>query len=1051
MQRNHLLLIGIDRYVHQKKLNSCVRDCEDFKGVLLEKYDFISENIVELYNEGATNKRIQDELKRCVKSLQDSDNLIIYFSGHGGLEKSTERGFWIPVEASEEYTTWIPNETILFLLKQISARHILMVADSCFSRSILMTDNTKGIFSDAKDYDLYSSRWALTSGADETADGGEGENSLFAETIIEYLRSATEDFRVGALIEYVKERFKPNIFQKPQGYPLNDDNHKGGEFIFRIVNKEALTNRQLRGYKDFLKVLQLYKRNARFESVGKHENKTTKIGYEIYQQFDKVQKKVSFYLYLYEGVSLTQTLKDIREKHSEILREKNLIILFPKEKAQINHEIRKQHVNDMFKPLSIYYIDDFIRDECTPSTLLSNNAEKYLELPNFILPTFSIKDYLGDTSTFFKRWLNREHEPIIILKGVGGIGKTTFAQFIADQFVEMNPQAYVLFIDSTAVKAELAKNTGSRGNIDVYDFYEALYAITLSGMEKLSEDLFRINLDVGNFLLIIDGLDEIISKVPRFNVDDFLNSIIAYTSEMGNGKVIITCRTYFWEISKYDSAQIKVVDLLPFDEDQAEKFFEKSFVDREKAANKVGRGMQLAREFKSSNEAGEDFFHPFVLDIIRSIVDSGHEYFDIDVAFQSNILQKSVKNDYIIFKVCDRERKRVGQIPVDQQLKFFLHLANKRRGIVRIENLKNDLFEVLQRHIDDVYIEAFKSHPFLQIISGYIKFRYDFFADYFKAIYISNHLMYDSDYALISEDFLQILSEHCWYGSGLNVDVKNRINAWDDDDVLKCSDIVEQISITDKIEMSEKRKCIAGVFNLCLSLNGKFKSSSIESNTELMKALFERDKNQIENMHIINMYSSEEKTRFDFRSLILKKCFIDNYQYFWHCNFNNETYFLDCDLLNIDINQNVSIPIPQDHFQNCNTDGTFTDAFKKDIDNSEKKTLAAKDFMEDFLKLFFSRGRLQGQTVDKQASGRARYNTLKMGFANFNRKKFEFSEVIDFFVVENFIELYDDFGEKKARIKPQYTTDVTRFIKDGIISIDISDIISKFAVSFLQI
>ena len=52
--------------------------------------------------------------------------------------------------------------------------------------------------------------------------------------------------------------------------------------------------------------------------------------------------------------------------------------------------------------------------------------------------------------------------------------------------------------------------------INVYNFYEALYEINSSDGEKLNEDLFRLNLDAGNFLLIIDGLDEVISKAKGF-------------------------------------------------------------------------------------------------------------------------------------------------------------------------------------------------------------------------------------------------------------------------------------------------------------------------------------------------------------------------------------------------------------------------------------------------------------------------------------------------------------------------------------------------------
>jgi hypothetical protein len=52
---NKLFIIGIDKYVHHKPLNSSVRDVIDFKNILLEKYHFNEEDVYELLNEKATN------------------------------------------------------------------------------------------------------------------------------------------------------------------------------------------------------------------------------------------------------------------------------------------------------------------------------------------------------------------------------------------------------------------------------------------------------------------------------------------------------------------------------------------------------------------------------------------------------------------------------------------------------------------------------------------------------------------------------------------------------------------------------------------------------------------------------------------------------------------------------------------------------------------------------------------------------------------------------------------------------------------------------------
>ncbi len=1030
---NYLFLIGIDKYIHQKRLNCAVRDLTDFRNVLLEKYDFDESRIYELYDENATNKKIQDAFKGYVNTLDEKSNLIIYFTGHGGLEKTTNRGFWIPQEgAKDDYTTWLPNETILTFIQQIKARHIFLISDCCFSWSILNTQTHKA----TADYASFSSRLALTSGQNLTYDGSLGENSFFADSIITCLKEATEDLRAGKIIEFVKERFSQNQLQAPQGYPLIDKKHEGGEFIFKILNNEIIDDRQVRGYNDFLCVLSNYKKNGNFELKGeygvKEGEKALRIGYQLFQEFDSVQKQATFYLYLFEGINQKQTLEHLRNKHSNIFTGKNLIIFLPKEKDQINPEIRKQNINDKFKPLNIFYIDEFIRDHCTPKNIVSNSDEKFLDIPNFVVPSFETNNQIYETDDFFKDWLTHENEPILVLKGEGGIGKTTFAQFISDKFVKVNTQSSVLFIDSGAIKTELIKRKRSYESISVYNFYEALHDLTGASYEKLSEDLFRINLDAGNFLLIVDGLDEVISKVPEFNVDEFLNSIIAYTSQIGNGKVILTCRSYFWEVSKFSSNEIKTVELLPFNQAQTRRFFQKSFGDEER---KVVKSLKIAEEFKFQ-ENGEYFFHPYVLDVVRSIVESDQEVLKADTTFESAILEKGVKNDYIIYRICYRERLRVEQIGIDDQVKFFSYWSIKRRGIISMDNFAKELAEALGKHIDNTSVEAFKSHPFIQLRNRTINFKYDFFADYFKSIYVSRHLTLDGNHNTASEDFLKIISENCWYGSGMINDIRDRLVRWDENNLLKCSDLISQILHHEQLNVVTKRRTISGLFNVCLAANIKRKSNSLANNTELLLALFSSGKNEITGVQIIGMHSSEETIRFDFSNLTLKDCYIDAYQAFWSCSFNENTFFVKCYLLNLDYDSNKKLPIGEGNFQNCTTDDKFKWAFKNDSFNDKKSDLQVKEFLEDFFKLFFSKGRLERQGFDF---------VIKRRFSGISQSYFDFDVVMKYFDKLDFFEYFKEYNEQKIKIKDRYKADVVRFIKDGTMSKTITDLIAQLS------
>lgn len=961
---------------------------------------------------------------------------MIYYSGHGGYQKSTATGFWIAYDSkNEDFSTWINNAVILSYIKQIAAKHIFLISDSCFSRTILLDVPTKSILADVKDYDFYKSRWALTSGAEESKDGSPGENSLFGESIINILKVNNEELRVSKLIEEVKDVYKVNVFQKPQGYPLNDPNHKGGELILK-ANEEIEYTKQVKGYKDLLTILQLYQQNTAFKELGEFENKTQRIGYQIFQENDKVKKKVTNYLYLYEGIVQQKTYDHIRTRFPEIFKDKSLIILIPKEKDQKLLEKRKNNIRDKFQPLNIFYIDDFIRDQCTPNNFAHRHKldDKYLGIHNFVVPHFEYEKHVHESPSFFQDWLEHENEPILVIKGEGGIGKTTMAQFIADKYLKLNTDAFVLFIDSSEVIAKLTDNVKNRGNISLYNFYEATHDRSES---IINEDLFRLNLDAGNFLLIIDGLDEVISKLP-FNVEEFLNSIIEYTSELGNGKTVIACRSYFWEKSNFPSGKIKAVEILPFNINQTRVFFEKSFGAERR---KIDKGLKIVEEFKFTDERGESSYHPYVLDVVRAIVESDQDILQSDNSFTTSILERSVKNDYIIYRICYRERLRVEQISVDEQLDFFLYWSIKRRGVISLENFGIELKEALKKHIDDNTIEAFKSHPFIDVADSTIRFKYDFFADYFKSIFISRHLCLDSVYHDITSDFLKIIIENCWYGSSMITDIKNRVMHWSDNELLKCSDIIEQIKVKLPDDINGQRKSIAGFFNICLAINIKFNSNSIEKNTYLVKALFSKISKEIHSLHIINMHSNDETIRFNFEDTTLYECFIDNFEAFWKCAFNDSTFFVNSHF-------DKKIKIPKHNFQNCFTDTKFNNVFKKEEVSNHNASEHIRDFLQGFFGLFYARGMMQPQTISKPHKGTEHHPPLNKKYASVANNFFDFEDVITFMKKEGVIEVYSEFAEEKVKITSVFKNDSLKFIKDGTVSKGISNLIGKLLTMY---
>lgn len=229
----YILAIGIDAYEHFPQLNNAVRDARAIVEVLTQKYQFEPSHVRTLFNEQATEKQLLREMKRLASEVKPTDNLIIYFSGHGHFDPILKEGYWIPVDAEHDHTgDYISNATLLTYLRAIPARHTFLVADSCFSGSLLA--ETRSVAADR--LDALPSRWGLTSGRNEVVlDGPSGSHSPFATALLEFLgHNQDEKVRISRLIHHVEEVTSNNSEQTPMGNRIRNVGDRGGELILRM-------------------------------------------------------------------------------------------------------------------------------------------------------------------------------------------------------------------------------------------------------------------------------------------------------------------------------------------------------------------------------------------------------------------------------------------------------------------------------------------------------------------------------------------------------------------------------------------------------------------------------------------------------------------------------------------------------------------------------------------------------------------------------------------------------------------------------------------------
>ena len=234
------MLIGINEYAHAPNLESAVRDVRAVRAMLETRYGFHPSRIKQLLNAQATRKNIENTLYALSREAGPEDSVFIYYAGHGQYDQARDHGWWVPAEGEPRQAgTLITNANILRYVKGMQARHVYLVADSCFSGSLFGTRALPPI-TDRWYAELYKdrSRWGLTSGATEpVADRGLGGHSPFAYFLLKLLRENEQPYLVPSTIhEALAPLVANNTNQVPRSEPLTQTGDEGGQFVFRLTD-----------------------------------------------------------------------------------------------------------------------------------------------------------------------------------------------------------------------------------------------------------------------------------------------------------------------------------------------------------------------------------------------------------------------------------------------------------------------------------------------------------------------------------------------------------------------------------------------------------------------------------------------------------------------------------------------------------------------------------------------------------------------------------------------------------------------------------------------
>ncbi len=228
------LLIAVEDYKHWPALTAPKRDVEALRKVLVERYLFDESQITVILD--PDEQTLDQSLRTFAAKATAKDSILVYFAGHGHLDEQTQRGYWVPVDARENSPRdYISGHDVRDILGSTKARHTAIIADSCFSGTLVAQRSGRRI-DDTYYARMYRNRSfeVMTSGANEpVADAGVNHHSPFAYYLIRALEDPERPY-VDLVDLYQKVRHGVKLYspQMPLIGNLRKAPGEGGAFVF---------------------------------------------------------------------------------------------------------------------------------------------------------------------------------------------------------------------------------------------------------------------------------------------------------------------------------------------------------------------------------------------------------------------------------------------------------------------------------------------------------------------------------------------------------------------------------------------------------------------------------------------------------------------------------------------------------------------------------------------------------------------------------------------------------------------------------------------------
>jgi len=772
-------------------------------------------------------------------------------------------------------------------------------------------------------------------------DGGELPNYLKEKCYIDFRDDQKYDFSFSKLIQHIN----------------------GTSKVSRPSKKRSISQKPI--HKDLTRIDDFLKINHKKRALVFDRSETTDFSGSNRIKFELWETKspaVDHYLFLFDNIVLKPTIqrlcKLVKDSRTRITR---LTILRSKkgEKGYISKLISENGCDFAIDEITF---SDYIWEYCIEEE--AKVASRIYKQKFFIdQPLLSINDKpvsKGPAFEFLKTELNKDSQASAkVIIAPGGTGKTTLCQYIASEY--QNPEGAIsVFIQSEELRESGQFDESERNKIEsVYDLYE-LYSqiISAQGDSQLTYDraTFEVALITGRLVLVIDGMDEIISLFPEsFNLDSFLKSIEDLNRQLASCKIVITSRNDVFDLTLMEKYEhLDKFQLLGFDESACESYLKKRFRNLPQPEALKRKVLSNIKPLLKSDE--NQRILPFVVDLLSSLVeDSSNEEVSIKLSFDGKNYESNEDiTDYLVYAVLRREwRRQKIEIPVEDVLEIFLEISSTHKE----HFLKSDFEDIVSIFCSDNSNDLFTKmlrNPLLVIDGDLCRFKYDFIADYFKSLYIINSINSKSS----SDDFIKLLAKNA-YGENEVMSSASKYYLDKKDTLLEnsksiISNLKSGITSLDVMSKNDRNfRAIAFLVKLC-SISSKCNNSK-EQFKDLLINIFES------NAVFKNLAIYGDNTPLDLVGINIVDSRFIGYRNFSKSKFENtkinNCFFKSC------YNENPSKSFTKGEFNSCRL-GDIESVIAGAEEKSEKDRALIENELRNFLNSFFHRGSFTDKKID---------------------------------------------------------------------------------------